>query len=210
MMRFTSLRSVGWLAVLLLAACTSPPPPAPTVGAGAAVGELDIRKVAEAMAAAKSFRLVSHGTDEQGNPIDVVMEVLRPDRQHTTMSVAGQSLESITIGSDLWTNRAGTWTKVSTSAPMSPMAQFVNADEIVSSFDEGVQRGDKITLGGREMTDGVLCQAIVITPADPNDEASTLWVGVADNLPRRLELAQTHATLTFNDWNAALRIEPPG
>jgi hypothetical protein len=162
------------------------------------------------MAGAKSFRMSSHGTDDKGNVVDVIIEIVRPDRQHTKMSMGAQSLETINIGSDVYTNLGGKWNKVASTAPSLPLAQFLNADELVGSFNDSVQRGDKLTLGGRDVIDGVPCQAFVSTPADLTEGGSTMWIGIADNLPRRLELTSAKAAvITFSEWNGAIKIEPP-
>jgi hypothetical protein len=172
-------------------------------------GDGDIRRVAEAMATARSFRMRSHGTNDAGDAFDVTIEVVRPDRQHTRVLLGAQSLDAISIGQDVYTNLTGTWLKVSSPAPGSLLTPVLNADEIVKGFEDGVQHGDKVTLGSREVIDGVQCQALVVTPADPNDEPSTMWIGVADSLPRRLDLVKSSSTIVFSDWNAAIHIEPP-
>jgi hypothetical protein len=151
----------------------------------------------------------SHGTNDAGDAFDVTVEIVRPDRQHTRVLLGGQALETINVGQDVYTNLTGAWMKVSSTAPGSPLTQVLNADEIVKGFEDGVQHGDRTTLGSREVIDGVQCQALVITPADPNDEPSTMWIGVADSLPRKLELTRTRGTIVFSDWNAAIRIDPP-
>jgi hypothetical protein len=171
------------------------------------------------MGTAKSFRMHTQTTDPQGQALEVLMEVVKPDREHIKMT-RGQAVvaEYISVGPDFYlADPSGKWTKLpvqsSAGAPaQTAILQAFTPDAIMKGFNEGASKGDKLTRGGQSIVDGVPCQEWVHTPADTTTGAGTMCIGLMDNLPRRFTvLAQNKVeqTVTFSDWNAQLGIDPP-
>jgi hypothetical protein len=192
--------------------------PAPPVsGGGAAIGDADVRSVAEAMTATTSFRAHIQGTTTQGQTMDGLVEIVRPDRQHVKMTLGGRTVETISIGSDIYTNLTGQWTKQPTSpqpsgtaAPKPPqMFGGLDPDATVKAFDTSAQNGATITRGGQDVVDGVGCQEWLMTRPSPSQSSGIMCIGLADNLPRQFKSNDGKIVMTFSDWNAPLTINAP-
>jgi hypothetical protein len=169
------------------------------------VTEDDVRKMANAWAAASSYRLTIT-SKESGQNEQVLMEVVKPDKQHLKVSGGDQNVEVIQIGSDTYVNLGGTWTKSPAGAPMA--ADLFDPDEIVNGFNESASNGQTIVKGGTRTVGGAQCQDWTLQGGDPSD-AGTMCIGVNDNLPREFTAADGSATMTFSDWNAPITITAP-
>ncbi|MBI3964959.1 MAG: hypothetical protein HY329_04920 [Chloroflexi bacterium] len=171
----------------------------------AAAGEGDIKKMGAAWSAAKSYRLRMEGKDGQGNQVELNQEVVRPDRERLKMSNAGQSVEMIVIGSDVFVNAAGQWIKAPTGVQR---PASLDPGEMIKEIDATVAKTDGVTKGGVVTVGSDRCQEWVLTGSKP-DDAGTMCVGLADNLPRQFKAKDGSVTMTFSDWNAAIKIDPP-
>ena len=197
------------------AAIANPAPPA-SVG-GPAIGEADVRSVAEAVTATSSFRAHIQGTTSQGQPMDGLVEIVRPDRQHVKMTLGDRTVETISIGSDSYTNLTGQWTKQPTSpqaagtqVPKPPqLFGGLDPDATVKAFDASSQNGATITKGGQDVVGGVGCQEWLMTRPSPTQSSGSMCVGLTDNLPRQFKSNDGKIVMTFSDWNAPLTIDPP-
>jgi hypothetical protein len=172
---------------------------------GATVGEADVKRMAEAWAAATSYRMTLEGSQE-GETFEMVYELVRPDRERTRISSEGQNIEFIRIGNDQYTNLTGEWVK--TAAEPGSAGVGVNPAEIVQGFNESLAGGDRVTRGNILTVNGVQCQEWVISAVEA-DDSGTMCIGVQDNLPRRFQAADGSVTMTFTDWNSPIRIDPP-
>lgn len=180
-------------------------------GSGAVPSEL--RQTAEAMAAAKSYRMtVTITTPTQGQPGSFLMEVVKPDRLHMKVDLGGgKSFESILIGQDSYSNITGKWTKAQVPANvMSPV--FLSSDP-QKLFDQigSSQKNGTLTKGGVSQVDGAPCQEWAWTP--PTTSASqlggTMCIGLKDSLPLQFKTGDGKVVAKYSDWNAPISIVAP-
>lgn len=159
------------------------------------------------MAAATSYRVQATIPSQQGPPVEMAYEVVRPDRLHMRTSQQGQSFEMIIIGSDSYMNAGGTWIKAPAGTPTgSGFAS--NANQVIDDFNKSVQEGDTYTPGGPDVVNGAPCQQVMVTTTNPQRANGTWCFGTADSLPRRFT-SPAVGTMLFTDWNAPLRIDAP-
>ncbi|HVC34348.1 MAG TPA: hypothetical protein VNL16_12630 [Chloroflexota bacterium] len=185
---------------------------AQAAASGPAIGQGDLKAMAEAVAAAKSYRVTMSFTDpsdatKTGN---MLMEVVRPDRTHMKLDMgAGQSIESITIGQDQYTNLNGKWTKTTTATTASG-AGILSADpqQTLKDFDSS-NIGGALTKGALSQVDGTPCQEWVYTPTDKTNTGGSICVSVKDSLPLEFKSVDGKSVLKFSDWNAPITINPP-
>ena len=149
--------------------------------------------------------------------MDGLVEIVRPDRQHVKMTLGDRTVESISIGSDIYTNLTGQWTKQPTSpqaagtqVPKPPqLFGGLDPDATVKAFDASSQNGATITKGGQDVVSGVGCQEWLMTRPSPSQSSGSMCVGLADNLPRQFKSNDGKIVMTFSDWNAPLTINAP-
>jgi hypothetical protein len=207
------------MTAILCAACstavpTSPAPAAASVSSssvapavsGGQVDEGDVRKVGDALLAVNSFSMHGQLKDDDGATIDWKMEFVKPDRQHTRITAAGQTIESITIGSSDYIKLGPAWTKSAVgSDTTSEIVPLSNPDDLAKSFKESTTNGDKMVKGAVDTVDGAQCQEWTITSSD--GEQANACIGLSDNLPRRFTMPA--GEMYFSDFNAPLKIEAP-
>jgi hypothetical protein len=173
---------------------------------GAQVEEGDVRKVGDALLALTSFSMHGQLKQEDGSTVDWTMEFVKPDRQHTRITTAGQTIESITIGSADYVKIGSVWSKSAVgSDEASQILPMANPDDLAQSFKDSAASGDKMVKGGLDAIDGTQCQQWTITSTD--GEQTSACIGLSDNLPRRF--TTPGGSLYFSDFNAPLKIEAP-
>jgi hypothetical protein len=176
------------------------------VTTGAQVDEGDVRKVGDALLALNSFSMHGQLKEDDGTTVDWKMEFVKPDRQHTQVTMAGQTIESITIGAADYVKMGPVWSKSATGSELgSQILPMANPDDLANSFKQSTSNGDKMVKGGLDSVDGAPCQDWTITSTD--GEQTSACIGVSDNLPRRF--TTPNGDLYFADFNAPLKIEAP-
>ena len=182
------------------------PTVSPAAVTGAQVDEGDLRKVGDALLALKSFSMHGQLKEDDGTTVDWKMEFVKPDRQHTRISMGDQTVESISIGSTDYVRMGTTWSKAAAGADRaSQILPLSNPDDLAQSFKDSTANGDKMVKGALDSVDGAQCQDWTITSSD--GEQTTACIGVTDNLPRRF--TTPGGDLYFGDFNAPLTIEAP-
>jgi hypothetical protein len=137
-----------------------------------------------------------------GQPIDGVMEFVKPDRSHIKLSSGGQTFEVIRIGTDTYTNIGGRWLKSPVANTAPSQNANIDPDKVVQDFTANKDNADLPRKGGVITVDGVQCQEWVA-------KEGTFCIGTRDSLPRRFVPASGDITLIFTDWNASITISPP-
>jgi hypothetical protein len=184
--------------------------PQPSISASPA-SLSEFKAVAEATAAATSYRMTVTATvvtqDQKGV---FQVEVVKPDRLHTTAELGGQVFESITIGQDSYVRLAGKWTKL-TSGPLPTSEMILSSDpqKFLAQIDSATQLKGTVTRGSIDQIGGMSCQEWRWTPADTNKTGGSMCIRVSDNLPLQFETADGNVVAQYTDWNAPIAIEPP-
>jgi hypothetical protein len=144
------------------------------------------------------------------------MEVVLPDRVRGTVAAGGANMEMIMAGGSTYMKMpTGQWIK----APGAPI-DFGTMDpkRYENDFRGSVSN---VSLVGPEVVDGtptLVYQYDVAEPAAPAGAKvgpmhAKVWVGVADRLPRKLEVSGGPGggttTITYYDYNAPITIEAP-
>jgi hypothetical protein len=181
-------------------------PVAQTAPGGPAVEQGDIKAMAQAWASAKSYKMTVVSNDPQ-NKGTILIEIVRPDRQHTKMTMGGQTFESISIGQDSYLYFNGKWTKT-TGKSASTLNIAANPSQTVDQINQGIKEGESLTKGGVSAVDSQPCQEWVFTGKDANS-SGTMCIGLANNLPLQFKSADGKWVMKFSDWNASISIEPP-
>lgn len=158
------------------------------------------------LSAARGYRMTMR-TPDGGNNVEILQEVVRPDRSHTKVSAGTESFEAIQIGSDVYTNLGGQWSRGALPAGF-PAGLGMDPGKLVEDFNRATDAGDQMNKGRIEDIDGVRCQEWIVTSTDPAQSGS-MWVGLADSLPRRFNSSDGKAVITFSDWNAPITINAP-
>jgi hypothetical protein len=191
-------------------------PVSQSAASGAAVGQGDLKPVADAIAAAKSYRMtVASSTTAQGQSGTFVIEVVKPDRVHTKADMGGQTFEMISIGSDNYVKFGNQWTKTPSSGAANPLASTVllssDPQQILSQMNAGEKDGT-LTKGGTSQVGGVPCQEWAWTPsaAAPSQGGGTMCIGLKDHLPLQFKTNDGKIVATYSDWNAPISIQAPG
>lgn len=231
MKRLQEFSAVGLAVILTLAGCSKSGP-----SGGSGIGELAekaksamgspldpetaLKKSAEAMREAKSWRMKMSMTGDKGESVQLESEVSCPDRHHSRMNMAGRSLETYRIGDAAYTNMMGRWTKMPTAGR--PLAECARGEAAEAApgrrgkeqFDihEVLEPGAKVTGGGMGQSGGIPCQLIKVTAPSrhgaPEMEYS-ICIGLVDHLPREMKSADGRMLVTYSDWNSPIAISPP-
>jgi hypothetical protein len=189
---------------------TNTPAPQPTAG-GSTAGLSDFKAVAEAMAAAKSYRMTVTSTSAAQNQAGTFqVEVVKPDRFHMKAEMGGQVFESITIGPDNYVKLGDKWTKM-TSNLLPASAMILNSDpqKILDQIDTTTEVKGSATKGAIDQVDGASCQEWIWIPADTSKTGGSMCIGVNNSLPVQFKTADGKVVAKYTDWNAAIKIEPP-
>jgi hypothetical protein len=132
-----------------IAVPTNPPNPQPAVDTSPASSS-EFKAVAEAMAAAKSYRMSLTSTNATRNEAETFqVDVVKPDRLHTKAELGGQVFEAITIGQDSYVRLAGKWTKLTSSGlPASDLILSSDPQKVLSQIDSATQLKGTVSKGG--------------------------------------------------------------
>jgi hypothetical protein len=146
------------------------------------------------------------------------MEVLLPDRMRGTVNAGGQTLEMVMIGGTAYIKLpTGQWMRSPGQIPV----DFTGLDP--KRFESDFQRDvTNVRLVGPDVVEGTPTLAytydfVPSTPTKPGvkpgPQTAKLWVGVADRLPRRFEVAggptAGTVTVTYYDYGAPITIDAP-
>jgi pyruvate/2-oxoglutarate dehydrogenase complex dihydrolipoamide acyltransferase (E2) component len=194
---------------------------APTLApANPPVGSNDPRQVLanslRAQAKVKSFRLKRTIIGADRTTLHSA-EIILPDRLHTT----DDKNETIVIAGIYYFKRGDQpWQKMPASVQSPLNALSYVADE--KKIDAQLQTVSEFRLVGPEVLDGtptLVYQFKTIIVQPPATGTSKIWIGVADNLPRKTESDSTSTingqaytgkiTLLYSDYNADFKIEAP-
>src|SRR5687768_4409519 len=174
------------------------------------------------MLAAKSYRARVVSSSPQG-ATNVVAEFVAPDRFHLTTELerpnhGSSTLETIVVGKD-------TYVKMDTE----PWRKFpANLGDMISKFRDPkvvaeLSKGADVKFIGTETLDGMptfIYQYSFNSPEYKDFKGSTkTWVAASDNLPRKTETegemnvngkpVMTKTTITYSDFGADIKIDPP-
>ena len=138
------------------------------------------------------------------------IEYVAPDR----FRMAGESDETVIIGSKAWARQNGSaWHELPIDA--SRMIASVRDPKII---DE-IRKSAEVKLVGADTLDGKPMTVYQYTIRNMMGTEMTshakAWVAVADSLPRRIETEAeikgktSKATITYFDYNADIKIDPP-
>jgi WD40 repeat protein len=178
------------------------------LGNAAAITESDMREVADAMAAATSFHMTTQYKDDQGRPIEIDTDFVKPDRRRIRMTTSdSQASEQITIGAATYTYVNGKWNKITSSAQNPSMGN--DADAIVQAFRALLQNGYAITRDGTETIDGESCERWLVTAQTSSPFSGTWCIGISDKLPRRFTSSGNNNSISYSEWNAPMQIDAP-
>lgn len=216
MLRKTPLFVLIAISALLLAACgggkkEAAAPTARADGGGAAQATAtapsaatgdDIKKLYENFAKVKSFRATMK-VEAGGQTQEGSMEVVLPDKMHLKMTVAGQQVEMIMIGTDTYTKVGGSWTKMTVPGMD---AAALDIDDLSKDFQEA-STSSAAQKGGTDTVNGKRCQIYTITETD----GGKTELCIADGLPLRvvIQSSDSKVTMTFSDFNANIEIKAP-
>jgi len=155
------------------------------------------------------MKMTMPGSDASGETLQMVMEMVRPDRMRVSMETAEGTFEMIIIGDVTYMNLGGTWTELPGPQDLSTYGAL-SPDEPI---DEVSAPDVTVVQSGTETIDGVTCTVWDLTI--PDEEAGTMtgriWVGADDNLPRRMvfETPEGPMTVEYSGYNEDITIEPP-
>jgi hypothetical protein len=171
----------------------------------------EFKAVAEAMAAAKSYRMTVTSTDTAQNQAGTLqVDVVKPDRLHTKAELGGQLFEAITIGHDSYVRLAGKWTKLTSSGlPASEMILSSDPQKVLGEIDSAAEQKGTVTKGEVDQVGGMPCQEWLLTPADTSQIGGSMCIRAIDHLPLQFKTADGKVVAQYSDWNAPIDIEPP-
>lgn len=179
---------------------------------GGVTSNADLQQVADAWSKATSYKITLNVYDADATTPSFVstVETMKPDKEHTMTTFAGQSIESITIGNDTYAKVAGSWQKASAlelgnGAP-------VNGDDVVNDFttpDTTESIDTKITKKDDETIDGVSMNVFELT--DATGSMIKIWVGKNDHLPRKSEISTDTGRIEviYSDYGKDFGITAP-
>jgi hypothetical protein len=158
---------------------------------------------------AKSFRARMDSTFNDQEMARTV-EYVAPDRFRMT----GEADETIIIGSNAWVRQNnGAWQKLPIDA--SQMIASVRDPKMIDQ----IRKSAEVKLIGPDTLDGkpMMVYQYTLRNAMGTDMTSRAkaWISVADSLPRRMETETeikgktSKATITYFDYNADIKIDPP-
>ncbi len=184
----------------------------------------DVVKAMKASLDAKSFRKRMTTTNSSGSNINSTIEFVAPNRAHITqdMNLSSGSIvkkEMIITDKDSYVkNGDASWQK----SPMDLgdlLAQFRDP-KIIDSLTEKAE----VKYLGADTLDGVPMLVYQYTIKDllgkGNNMVTKAWIGTTDNLPHQTEsetdmdlgtgkMIHSKSTVTYYDYNADIKIEPP-
>jgi hypothetical protein len=213
--------------LLLSAACGGPSsstgnaPMNPVTAGADPHGELT--KAMSAMLAAKSYRSRMQSSSSSGINGTTLVEFSAPDRFHLTREATlpgrGPSKqETIIIGNDTWMKMGDApWQKF--PANLGEMITQLRNPKAV----EELAKATEVKFIGPDVLDGSPAMVYQYTLNDIEGKGfkntAKTWVGVTDNLPRKTESetemnitgkqTDTKTTVTYYDYGAVIKIEPP-
>lgn len=180
--------------------------------AGIAANENPMDSLTKAMRAqfdAKSYRVRMESSYSERNTTRVI-EFAAPDRYHITSDMD----ETIIIGPTTYRRvNNGPWQKFPVD-----VGSMVNAFRDPKMIDE-VRKSTEVKFLGPDALDGTPTLVYQYTMKDAlgtgMTSTSKTWLGAADSLPRRSEVEgeinnqKTRSVITYSDYNADIKIEPP-
>jgi hypothetical protein len=212
------------LAVVMAAGCNAPAnrnsagnANSPTSGNASSTGTADdaaatmdaLTKSIDAQLNARSFRARLDSTFDNQETARTI-EYVAPDR----FRMASEADETIIIGSNAWVRQNnGAWQKLPIDA--SQMIASVRDPKIIDQLRKSaeVKLIGPDTLDGKPMT--VYQYTLRNVMGTDMTSHAKAWISVADSLPRRMETETeikgktSKATITYFDYNADIKIEPP-
>jgi hypothetical protein len=158
---------------------------------------------------AKSFRARLDSTFDNQEMARTI-EYVAPDR----FRMAGEADETIIIGSNAWMRQnGGAWQKLPIDA--SQMIAAVRDPKMI----DVIRKSAEVKLIGPDTLDGkpMTVYEYTLRNAMGTDMTShaKAWISAADSLPHRMETETeikgktSKATITYFDYNADIRIDPP-
>ncbi len=200
---------------------TLPPPPtkSPTLAATATATKpaatnvptpanplSSLQNIFKGWSSVKSFRAKMTTTGLPTGTQEMTLEVVMPDRFHVTMP----QLEAILIAKTVYLKIGTTWQKVAL-----PQGIDVSAANL-QQYGSQLGTNSQVKFVGAEVLDGVPTVVYQYTTTIKGPPAQTIntkvWIGVADNLPRKVETspkAGQTTTIIFSDFNAPITINAP-
>lgn len=167
---------------------------------------------------ARSYRARIVNTLPTGSTSTMLFEYAAPDRYHMTTQAkaAGRdtTLEFVVAGKDAFARvNTGAWSRFP-----GDVSQMIKPLRDPKFIDQLARQGDA-RLVGPDTLDGQPTLVYSYTATNPlgmnvKSEAKT-WVSVSDGLPRKTESesdlsgTKVRSTITYSDYNADIRIEPP-
>jgi hypothetical protein len=186
---------------------------AQAVPAGAATGDLNFQLVAQAMAAAKSYRVtVTTQSAATGQPSNIVIDVVKPDRLHATVdSGGGKIVETILIGTTTYFKTGSTWQKSPVPIPAATLGILSSDPQKLLALASANQQNRTITKAGADQVDGTPCQEWVWTPTTGSvgQVGGSICIGLSNNLPLQFKSTDGKTVVKYSNWNDPLTIEAP-
>jgi hypothetical protein len=155
----------------------------------------------------KSYRMRME-LSSAGHNLTDTLEIVWPDRYHMVSTTnEGTGSETIVVGSTAYVKIGNSpWHK-------SP----ADAGQMMFAFQgrkiEEMRKIKEIQLVGTDTLDGMPVR--VYQWVTEGTFVAKAWISTADDLPRKMEVEgevkgnKTKSTVTFSDYNAALKVEPP-
>ncbi|HEY8884214.1 MAG TPA: hypothetical protein VIO35_02790, partial [Chloroflexota bacterium] len=167
----------------------------------------------QAMAAAKSYRVtVTTQSAATGQPSDIVIDVVKPDRLHATVdSGGGKIVETILIGSTTYFKVGPTWQKSPVPIPAGPAGLLSSDPQKLFDQISANQKNGTMTRAGADQVDGTPCQEWVWTPTtgDVGQLGGSICIGLLTNLPLQFKSMDGKTVVKYSNWNDPLTIEAP-
>jgi hypothetical protein len=175
---------------------------------GPAVSGSDLRQVVQNWTQVQSFR--AHLTVEASGrqPVEELIEYVRPDRLHVSLTGGPTgSTEIIVIGTDTYTKTAGSWTKRTTAG--SGRSALFSPDQVDRAVQQLVAAG--VTQGGLDAVAGTRCQIYVVKSPTQGEPDQELCVSPEEGLLLRIvsQSGTMTTTVVFSDYNTPIAITPP-
>jgi hypothetical protein len=178
---------------------------------GSTTDDAVLKKVADAWSKQTSYKITLNAYNgDEATPSFVNVVETEPDKEHTVTTAVGQTIETITIGSDTYALVSGSWQKspgltLGNSAP-------VNGVDVVTDFTNPETDPifkTKITKKDDEKLDGVATNVYELT--DITGTVTTIWFGKDDHLPRKSEIKTDngHMELLYSDYGKDFGIKAP-
>ena len=183
----------------------------------------DVVKAMNGALAAKSYRTHLVLSSSNGTSMTMVGEFVAPDRYHLTRETtlpgrAPVTQEMIIIGKNTYSKTAsGQWQKY--PVDMSDVLSTLRDKKTIDALSKDAEA----KFIGPDVLDGAPMLVYQYTLKNALgtgvNSTSKTWISAADNLPRKTEsesdvsvegkVTKTHTTVTYSDYNADIKIEPP-